>query len=239
MRIRVLVCLVVIAVAASVARYATHAAPRLIRHAGHAPYTTIDVVEYLTFAMGPVVADHPTLGGSDLSTARTPSAEQLRAATESVTGCIHSIDAAAGPALTAAFNAADAPRLDNALHRFNAAATRWLTAPHKQDAPCPPPPPPPSQKPDDGSGNTWWKVKGDVLGLWLVAGLVSAAAAVSVAVAAVINWAVLALSLLVVSQTAVLVLWLVPAFLSYQFENRPTDLDRQTAIAKIVQALRS
>ena len=64
---------------------------------------------------------------------------------------------------------------------------------------------------------------------------VAAGAGVSVTVGAVFNVLVLAMSLLVVSQTAVVVLWLWPVFPSYEFENTPTDLDRQTAIAKIVQ----
>lgn len=33
--------------------------------------------------------------------------------------------------------------------------------------------------------------------------------------------------------------FLVPAFILYEFEHPPSDLDRQTAIAKIVGALRS
>lgn len=239
MKFRILVCLVAIAVAASIARYATHGPSRLARHAGQIAYTTTDVVEYLAFATGRVAADHPTLGRTDEGAAKTPPAGQLRAVAESVTSCIRSIDAAAAPALTAAFNAADPQRLDSAVHRFNAAAKRWLAAPYKQEVPCPPPPPPPSVPPDKGSAPGWWKINGDILAEWLAIGAVVAAAGVSVTVGAVFNVLVLAMSLLVVSQTAVLVLWIFPAFLSYEFENTPTDLDRQTAIAKIVQALRS
>jgi hypothetical protein len=158
---------------------------------------------------------------------------------ESISGCIRSIDVAAGPALTAAFNTADPQRLDNAVHRFNGAAKRWLTAPHKQGGPCPPPPPPPSAPPEKGSEPGWWKINGDILAEWLAIGAVVVGAGVSVTVGAVFNVLILSASLLVVAQTAVLVLWIFPAFLSYEFENTPTDLDRQTAIAKIVQALQS
>jgi uncharacterized membrane protein len=39
---------------------------------------------------------------------------------------------------------------------------------------------------------------------------------------------------------AVVVTWmLVPAFVVYEFETPPSDLDRQTAIAKLVRTLRS
>lgn len=80
------------------------------------------------------------------------SATEARTAVELMSRCIHSIDATAGAALTAAFNAADPQRLDNALQRLDTASRRWITAPHKQEDPCPPPPPPPSTPPTAAKG---------------------------------------------------------------------------------------
>lgn len=239
MRARVLIFLAVVALVATVARLATHPPPRHTSYAGHLAYTPADVVEYFVFAAGPVVSDHPTLARPGVGTAKLPPAGELRAVAESVTDCIHSIDASAGPALAAAFNAADPQRLDSAVQRFNSAADRWLKAPYEQGAPCPAPPPPPQAPPDEGSKPGWWKVDQDVLGDYVLAGWLVAAGLVSVDVGAVFHVAVVAMALGLVYTTAVLVLWIYPVFLSYEFANMPTDLDRQNAIAKIAQTLRS
>jgi len=241
-RARSVVCVVAVVVtgAACITCYAILPTSRSARHTAPLSYSTTDVVEYLAFATGPVVADHPALARPELGGVKVPPAAQLHAVAVSLTGCIHSLDASAGPALTAAFNAADPQRLDNAVHRFNAAAQRWLTAPYQQDDPCPPPPPPPkSPPPEKNSDRGWWKVVGDILAYWVLGGAVAVGAGVSVTVGAVFNVLVLAMSLLVVAETGVLVAWIFPAFLSYEFENTPTDLDRQTAIGKVVAALRS
>jgi len=76
--------------------------------------------------------------------------------------------------------------------------------------------------PHSGKGSGWWKVNGAILAEWVAIGAVAAAAGVSVTVGVVFSWAVLAMSLLIVAQTGVLVLWIFPAFLSYEFENAPS-----------------
>lgn len=65
-------------------------------------------------------------------------------------------------------------------------------------------------------------MNGAILAEWVAIGAVAAAAGVSVTVGVVFSWAVLAMSLLIVAQTGVLVLWIFPAFLSYEFENAPS-----------------
>jgi hypothetical protein len=234
MRVRLLACLTATAVAGSAAFYATHGTPPLSRHVVHARYTTTDVLQYLLLSAGPVVADHPALGQPAIRTTPQLAATKARAAVESMTRCIDRIDASAGPALTAAFNAADPQRLDTALRRFDAAANRWLTAPYKQDAPCPPPPPPPNTVPaNPGSGpvevNGWLHVDYVFESYDTVAGALT-----------LLQVGALVIGLLTVFALVVFVaLVLVPAFIWYEFERAPTDLDRQTEIAKIVQALRS
>jgi hypothetical protein len=234
MGVRLLACLTAAAVAASAAFYATHGRAPSSRHVVHAPYTTTEVLEYLLLSTGPVVTDHPVLDKPAVRTAPQLSAVKARAAVQSMTGCINRIDASAGPAVTAAFNAADPQRLDRALRRFDDAANRWLTAPYKQDDPCPPPPPPPNTVPSSpGSGpievNGWLHVDYMFESYDVAAGAVS-----------LLQVGALVLGLLTVFALVVFVaLVLVPAFIWYEFERAPSDLDRQTEIAKIVQALRS
>jgi hypothetical protein len=233
LRIRVLVTLVAMAAAGSSVFYATHVASPLTRHVVQSPYTTTEVLEFLVFSTGRVAAEHPALDKQ--RTVTMLSDTQARAAADSITECIRSIDAAAPTALTKAFNAADPQRLDSALRRFDAAASRWLAAPYKQDDPCPPPPPPPSAPPDNGSAPGWWYVNG--YGAWdfVLAGWDFYGGALTLGVVGAIAAALLTMVVLVVFVTAVLV----PAFIFYEFEAPPSDLDRQTAIAKIVRALRA
>ncbi|MGH3966593.1 MAG: hypothetical protein ACRDTV_00315 [Mycobacterium sp.] len=200
-----------------------------------APYTIAEVLEYLLFFSGRAATDHPALDKPDVKTVTTRSAAEVRSAVELMSRCIYSIDASAGPALTAAFNAADPQRLDTALERLDAAARRWITGPHKQEDPCPPPPPPPSAPPTKDPGSGWWHLNGygflnyvfigeDFYGGWFtVAGFVAISYVGLVAFAAIVVGPFL----------------FVPTFITYEFESMPTDLDRQTAIAKIAQALRS
>ena len=227
-------CLTAIAVAGTAALYATHQAPPPGRHSTHAPYSTTDVVEYLLLSKGRVVTDHPSLKKSNAAMARLSEA-QAHTVVESMTGCIGRFDAAAGPALTEAFNATDPQRLDNALNRFEAAARHWLTAPYKANDPCPPPPPPPSKggPSDPGSGaveitayihlDYIFESYDVVAGYATLASLVALAGALAT----------------VVILGVFIVLVLVPAFIWYQFEATPTDLDRQSEIARLVQTLRT
>jgi hypothetical protein len=232
MRVRLLACLTATAVAAGAAFYLTHGRPPSSRHVVHAPYTTTEVLEYLLLSTGPVVADHPVLDKPAVRTAPQLSAAKARAAVQSMTGCINHIDASAGPAWTAAFNAADPQRLDRALRRFDAAANRWFTAPYKQDDPCPPPPPPPKTVPPSSGPvevNGWLHVDYLFESYDTVGGALT-----------LLQVGALVLGLLTVFVALVFVaLVLVPAFIWYEFERAPSDLDRQTEIAKIVQALRS
>jgi hypothetical protein len=231
MRIRIVVPVVATAVAASVAVYQTHPVSQLSGHAVHAPYATTEILEYLLFSAGRVVADYPALDTQ--KNAASFSDSQARAATESIGRCVRSIDATAGPALTDAFNAADAQRLDNALRRFDVAASRWLTASYKQNDPCPPPPPPPSAPPHDTNLPLW--VNG--LGVWdfVFLGWDFYGGALTIGAAGALAAVLLTMVVFVVFATA----FLVPAFILYEFEHPPSDLDRQTAIAKIVRALQS
>jgi hypothetical protein len=232
MRVRLLAGLTAAAVAAAAAFYATQGRAPSSRHVVRAPYTTTEVVEYLLLSTGPVVADHPVLERPAVRTAPQLSAVKARAAVQSMTGCISRIDASAGPALTSAFNAADPQRLDRALRRFEAAAHRWLTAPYKYDDPCPPPPPPPKSVPPSSGPvevNGWLHVDYIIESYDTVGGV----------------WTLVQLGALVLGALTVFValvfvgIVLVPAFIWYEFERAPSDLDRQTEIAKIVQALRS
>jgi len=230
MRIRILSILVVSAVLSYAATHGDHAAPEPANPTAHRSYTAADVIEYLAFATGPVVGDHPGLNG----TGTTLTAAPAHTAAERIAGCIDSIDGAAGPALIDAFDTADPVRLDSALRRFDAAANRWLTTPPAQGAPCPTPPAPPTTPPTD-SGSAWFKVTG-LVAAWHVAALANTAAAVvTVTAALAINVAGLVAVAAIVAATVILV----PVFITYQFESQPTDLDRQNAIAKIASALRS
>jgi hypothetical protein len=195
----------------------------------HASYTTTDILEFLAFSAGRVVTDHPTLG--ETRVAMTLPEGEAHSTAELVTGCIHSIDAAAGPALTAAFNAADPQRLDSALRRIDAATNRWLKAAYKQDDPCPPPPPPPKAPPSHRS----YPIKVNGVGLWNYAVLGEDFLAVWFTYMGVVALGYAAL----VASFVVVWVALVPILVSYQFENLPTDLDRQSAIATIAKTLRS
>jgi hypothetical protein len=225
--------LVATAVAGSTSVYAAHVAPPSAGHLVHSPYTTTEVLEFVLFSTGRVAAEHSALDKQRTATILSDT-EALTAA-ESISGCIHSIDATAPPALTKAFNAADPQRLDSALRRFDAAASRWLAAPYKQDDPCPPPPPPPSAPPGNGSAPGWWYVNG--YGAWdfVLAGWDFYGGALTLGVVGAIAAALLTMVVFVVFVTA----FLVPAFIFYEFEAPPSDLDRQNAIAKIVRVLRS
>lgn len=224
-----------VAVAVSVGLYAIHPTSPPPRRTVYAPYSTTDALEFLLFSTGRVVADHPDLDKQPAL--RTVSDAQAQTAVESVTRCVDHLDATAGPALTAAFNAADPQRLDSALQRFDAAARRWITAPYRQDAPCPEPPPPPKYGGEyqDPGGNGWWRMNGEGYLNYILYGEDFYLAAVTVGGALVISVAGLVALAVAVWATF---FW-VPVLVSYEFENAPTDLDHQTAIAKLARALRS
>jgi hypothetical protein len=228
-RARTLICLLTVAAVATVGVYEMRGQSRP-KHYRQLSYTTTDIVEFLSFAEGHVAADHPSLSRPKGDSIKFPRPELLRSIADSVTGCIRSIDAAAGPALTESFNATDPQRLDSAVRRFNDAAKRWLATPYAEGAPCPPPPPPPSTPPHSGGkgGDGFWKVNGKGYLDWLLVGVVAVGAGVSATVGAVFHLLVLAMGTLIVAETAVVILWLWPALVSYQFENPPSDLDRQT-----------
>jgi len=160
-RIRTRLIPVAVAVVVSAGLYAIHLTSAPPKHTVHAPYSTTEALEFLLFSTGRVVADHPDLAKQ--SALGTASDAQARTAVESVTRCVDHLDATAGPALTAAFNAADPQRLDGALQRFDAAARRWVSAPYPQDAPCPEPPPPPKYGGEytDPGGKGWWRMNGE------------------------------------------------------------------------------
>lgn len=229
MRIRVVLPLTASALAGSVALYGIYADAPISRHTVHASYTTTDILEFLAFSAGRVVEDHPSL--AETRVVKTLPEGEARAVAEHVTGCIHSIDAAAGPALTAAFNAADPQRLDSALRRIDVATNRWLNAAHKQDDPCPPPPPPPKAPPSHRP----YPVHVNGVGLWnyIVLGENFLVVWFTYLGVVALGYAVLVASFVLV--------WvaLVPILVSYRFENVPTDLDRQSAIATITKTLRS
>lgn len=207
----------------------------------HPAYTTDEVYEFILLSQGRIAAEHPgvlTTTGPPAG-ARPLPATKVRTALQTVRQCIDRLDGSLSPALTTAVNTADPQRLDNALQRFDAAAVAWMTAPQSQNGPCPPPPPPPSAPPKTGSGGGWWHLKGFGLlnyvgiGNYVVLGDNFFVGYLTVGIAAAIS-AVLFVAALV----AVWVVF-VPILLSYDFENTPTELDRQTAIAKIAHALRS
>jgi hypothetical protein len=231
-RKRFLIPVVVIAVVGTSVLYATQARSPLGKHRTHAAYTTTEVFEFLLFSTGRVVDDHPGL--HQPGTYTTVSNSKLRAAAESLTGCIHRFDAAAAPALTSAFNAADAQRIDGALNRVNAAARQWMATPYKQDDPCPPPPPPPYEGPiqePDG----FWHMTGDIAGNYVLAVDTFYALGVTVGGVVAISGYLLIAYLFAVWVACVLAV----EFIWYEFEHPPSDLDRQTGVAKLVKTLRS
>ncbi len=239
MKVRTLFWVLGLVAAASLPIYVDLGTSQPSRPVKKFSYTPTDVVEFLAFQEGPVATDHPALARQDVDKSISLRPGQFRAIAQSVTDCIHSLDAAAGPSLAEAFNSTDPQRLDTAVRRFNMASKRWLTTPFVQGAPCPPPPPPPSVPPRTGDGSGFWWQKGKGLVDWFVVGVVSIGAGFSVTVGAVFHLLVLAMGTLVVAETAVIILWLWPPMPSYEFDNIPSDLDRQTAIAKIIEALRS
>lgn len=234
MRMRILAALVVSAIVAYGVTHGDHSASATAKRTAHHSYTSTDVIEYLAFATGPVVVDHPDLKTPSNMTGTSLTAEQTRTAAQRINECIASVDDGAGPALTDAINRGDPVRLDSALRQFNSAATRWLTTPAKQGVPCPPPPAPPSTPPSE-SGSAWLKVTG-LVAAWHVAALANTVAAgVTVTVALAINVAGLVAVAAIVAATVILV----PIFITYQFESMPSDLDRQNAIANIASTLRN
>jgi hypothetical protein len=225
--------LTAVAVAAGIAFYASHGSSLPPKHTSYTSYTTSEILEYLLLSKGKVVTDHPALARQNFGAATKVSDARAQNALEAMTRCIDHIDASAAPKLTAAFNAADPHLLDSALRRFDGAARQWLSSSYKQDAPCPPPPPPPSAPADPGSGwadddayysNEFVFVMADMLD-----------GAFTGAVLAVIAAGVLTIFMVAIYLAFVLV----PVVIWYQFESAPSELDRQTEIAKIVQALRS
>lgn len=235
MRIATLIPPVAIAVVVSVAFHATHATSPPTRHVVHDRYSATEILEFLLFSTGRMVTDHPDLDQHRPATALSDS--DAHTVIESVTRCIDHLDAAAQPALTAAFNAADPQRLDGALQRFDAAGRRWLTAPYKQDDPCPEPPPPPKLGGEyhDPGGKGSWQANGYGYLYFVFYGADFYAVAFTVGGALIVSLAGAVALIALVAAT-----WLfVPVFITYQFDSAPTDLDRQTAIAKLARALRS
>lgn len=231
MRARLLACLTVAAVAAGVALDASHGTPPPNGHVQRAPYTTSEILEYLLLSSGRVVADHHALERPVIGSAHPLAPDRARAAVQTVVRCVDRVDAAAGPTLTAAFNAADPQRLDLALHRFDSAANRWLTAPYEQNKPCPPPPPPPKVKPSDPN-TVWLEQTGWLHVDYLVESYVTVAGDFTL-------WDAGAIVIGAFTTLALIVLLALVVVPTYDFVRAPSDLDRQTGIAKIVQALRS
>lgn len=242
MRARVLVVVVAVSVFGGIAFRTTHETPASPRKTARSAYTTADIIEYLAFSQGPVARDHP-VDGTRIEAPGTRPESRLRTIAQSMSECVHRLDAAAGPRLAAAFNTADPQRLDRALRRFDAAATRWLTSP-TQIPPCPPPPPPPSVPP---APSPYLKVTG--VGAWdyvlvgwdfyAVAATIGAAAALSGIIAVAYAGLIYEAGLFATTAVIALEAFFVPVLLSYEFENTPTELDRQIAIAKIVEKLRT
>jgi hypothetical protein len=234
-RIRTRLIPVAVAAVVSAGLYAIHLTSPPAKHTVHAPYSTAEALEFMLFSTGRVVADHPDLAKQ--SPLGTASDAEARTAIESVTRCVDHLDATAGPALTAAFNAADPQRLDSALQRFDAAARRWVSAPYPQDAPCPEPPPPPKYGGEytDPGGKGWWRMNGEGYLNYVFYGEDFYLVGVTVGGALVISVAGLVALVAAVWATF---FW-VPVIPSYEFENAPTDFDHQTALAKLARALRS
>jgi hypothetical protein len=233
-KVRVLVSLVTLGVVVSVALYAVHATSPSTRHVVRARYSTSEILEFLLFSTGRVVSDHPGL--HQQRTVAALADRDAHAAVESVARCVDHLDAAAGPALTAAFNAADPQRLDSALQRLDAAGRRWMTAPHKE-APCPDPPPPPKYggESQDPGGKGWWRSNGYGYLYFVFYGADFYAVAFTVGGALILGVAGAVALVVLVAATFLLV----PVFITYQFQSTPTDLDHQIAIAKLARELRS
>ena len=236
MRIRTLLPVVALAVVVGVALDAIQASAPPARHAVHATYSATEVLEFLLFSTGRVVADHPELA-EPRAPAMLATDSQAHVVAESVSRCVNLMDATAGPALTAAFNAGDPQRIDGAVQRVDAVARRWLTAPYKLDDPCPDPPPPPKYGGEyhDPGGSGWWRMNGEGYLNYIFYGQDFYLVAVTVGGALVISGIGLVAFAVVLWVTA---FW-VPVVPSYVFENKPTELDHQIAIAKVAQALRS
>jgi hypothetical protein len=237
-KVRRLLSAMAVAVAVIVGLYTVHAtSPSTTKYGVSKHYSITDILQFLMFSSGPVISDHPEL--DDHRPPARLSDSDAHVALESVTHCVNHLDAAAVPALTSAFNAADPQRIDNALHRFDQAAQHWLSGPHKQNAPCPEPPPPPNVGDHGGyqdpGGKGWWAMNGYGYLYYLLYGADFAGVGVTVALAAAISL-VVAIALTVLVAAALV---LVPVFITYQFEASPTDLDHQTALAKLAKALRS
>jgi hypothetical protein len=229
MKFRITAILAVASVVAAATLYATRAAPPVMRYRAASDYTTVEVLEYFLLANGRVAAEHPALNTPELRLAMPALGGQATVVAESIARCIQSIDATAGPALTAAFNAADAQRLDNALQRMHSATNNWFDSRYKLNDPCPPPPPPPTVQ----ARPMPFKVKGPAVAYYVFFGADFYAVGVTLGATLVVAEAILAF------QAAVILELLVPDFISYEFENTPTELDRQNAVAKIVRALRA
>ena len=233
MRTPILSFVIALVTLSGLAFYANDAMPPPQRKALRTSYTSAEILEYLLFSSGRAATEHPLAGKLNAAAPKLPPEMQLRTVSETVSRCINSIDEAAGPALSAAFNTADAQLLDGALQRFDAAASRWPTLAHAPGAPCPPPPPPPSSPPSPKrfTGIGKWNFIVALDDFYLL--MLTIGGAVATSVVAIVMGALLLV------YGAVVGFWVVPALLSYEFENHPTDLDRQTAIAKIVKALRT
>lgn len=232
MRSRILLPLTAAALAGAVALYGIYAKTPPVGRNAHANYTTTEILEFLAFSTGRVVADHPTLNASRV--VGNPPEEKARSAAESLSLCLRSVDAVAANAMTAAFDAADPQRLDPALRRVDAAMSHWLNAPHKQYDPCPPPPPPPKSPPPS---HRTYPVHVNGIGLWnyvflgenFLAGWFTYVGVVAFGYAVLVASFVLIWTLLVP----------LPIMFTYQFDNEATDLDRQNAIATMAKTLRS
>jgi hypothetical protein len=241
-RARVLVVVLAVSVLGGIAFYVTDKAPAYPRKAERSSYTTADIIEYLAFGQGPVARDHP-VGGTQIKPGAMPAESQLRTVAQSLSECVHSLDATAGSGLTVAFNAADARRLDHSLRRFDAAVMRWLSSPN-QIPPCPPPPPPPKAPP---APEPYLKLTGVLALDYVLVGWDFYAAAVTIGGAAVISGLVVVAyaslfyeaGALVTTIVAALEAFFIPILLSYEFVNGPTELDRQIATAKIIEQLQS
>jgi hypothetical protein len=239
-KVRRLLSAMAVAVAVIVGLYTVHAtspSPSATKHIAVHRYSVTEILQFLVFNTGQVIVDHPDL--DEHRPAERLSNHDAHNVIESVTRCVNHFDAAAVPALTTAFNAADPQRIDTAVQRFDHAAQHWMSGPHKQNAPCPEPPPPPNIGDHGGyqdpGGKGWWAVNGYGYLYYLLYGADFAGVGVTVALAAAINLVVAVALTVLVAATLVLV----PVFITYQFEASPTDLDHQTALAKLAKALRS
>jgi hypothetical protein len=229
---------VALAVTVSVALYAVHAtSPSTAKHGAVNHYSIDDILQFLVFNTGQVVIDHPDL--DEHRPAPRLSARDAHHLLESVTQCVNHLDAAAAPALTSAFNAADPQRIDNALQRFDGVAQHWMSAPHKANAPCPEPPPPPNVGDHGGyqdpGGKGWWRTNGYGYLYFVLYGADFYVVGLTVGGAVAVSLAAAIALIVLVAATIVFV----PVFIWYSFQSSPTDLDHQTALAKLARTLRS